>query len=239
MKLRRFLNKHKAVTVVTGMYLMVLALGVGPASSDEAPARAVLEQMAQVSRSLTSLRAELVQVKSYPQLGLSDPPERGVLYFERKSEKGSQVRFEILEPVRRIVTVKDGSYVFYQPKIKQAIVGKLEENEGSQRASFVSYLLGDLSSAEKDYSVESLGEESLNGKETIHLRLSAKPDSEGMYKQIDLWVDTEIWFPIRQVFTELNHNLTTFEMESIELNVEIEPSLFELKLPPDVDRVRG
>ena len=92
-------------------------------AQDESSVEAVLERMSGTYQSIESLGAELHQVKSYPQLGLTDPPEKGVLYIKRKAKKELRIRLEMLEPEQRIVTVKDGRYMLYQPKIKQAIEG--------------------------------------------------------------------------------------------------------------------
>jgi putative ABC transport system ATP-binding protein len=66
-------------------------------------------------------QGRLEQVKSYPQLGIDDPVEKGFLYFE-----AGKMRLEVQEPEVRILVVKDGKYVLYQPRIRQAISGRVE-----------------------------------------------------------------------------------------------------------------
>ena len=220
--------------------IMTAAVLAGSAISEELPAHeSVLAEMALASKALTTLQAELVQVKSYPQLSLSDPTERGHIYVERGGKKGTRLRLEIVEPTPRFVAIKDGEYVFYQPKIKQALIGKLGAEAGEGRAGFLSYLLGDLTSAEEDFDIRSLGEELIDGKQTARLRLSAKPGSESPYLQIDLWVQRGLWLPVRQELTELNRSVTRIELKNISINEKLDESVFELELPRDVDRVRG
>ena len=69
---------------------------------------------------LESLEAELEQVKAYPQLGLTDPPENGVLYVKRKAGDDLSVRLEMQKPEHRIVTVKDGHLVIDGVEAKAA-----------------------------------------------------------------------------------------------------------------------
>jgi len=219
--------------------LAVLPAFAAAAGADESAIEPILERMAEASRALATLEAEFVQVKSYPQLSLSDPPERGHLSVERGGKEGIRLRLEIVEPEPRFVALKDGEYVFYQPKIKQALIGKLGAAAGEGKAGFLSYLLGDLTAAEEDFDIRSLGEELIDGKPTVRLRLSAKPGSGSPYLQIDLWVQRDLWLPVRQELTELNRSITRIELKNISINEKLDESVFELELPRDVDRVRG
>ncbi len=200
----------------------------------------VLERMAAAYGSVKSLGAELEQVKSYPQLGMTDPPEKGVLHVKRKSANNLLVRLEIQHPEQRIVTVGDGRYMLYQPRIKQAIEGRVDTKaSNSSGTSFMSYFMGDLSGAKKDYDFELVGEEQVGRHQTIHLRLTAMTGGEGYYPQIDLWVDQDLWIPVRQELVEPNRSVTTLEFGDIRINDEINDNVFKIKLPANVERVKG
>jgi outer membrane lipoprotein-sorting protein len=207
---------------------------------DESSVETVLERMSGTHQSIESLGAELHQVKSYPQLGLTDPPERGVLYVKRKAKEELRVRLEMFEPEHRIVIVKDGRYVLYQPGIKQAIEGRVDQKaKSSTGTSFMNYFLGDLSNTMKDYDIVSMGDEQLGERGTVHLRLTAKPGANGYYPQIDLWIDKELWMPVQQEFVEPNRSVTKIRFEGLRLNEEIKDDVFNVNLPKDVERVKG
>lgn len=229
------------VRLAIGLVLMFGGRGAVASDATSVEADEILERMAIAYQSLKSMGAELEQVKSYPQLGLTDPAERGQVHFKRKGAGRHLLRLEIQEPEQRIVTVReDGSYLLYQPKIKQAIEGKVDRNAGGRSGtSFMSYFLGDLSSAKKDYEIASLGTQMVGRHHTVRLRLTAKPDGQGYYRQIDLWVDTELWVPVQQELVEPNRSVTKLMFSGIHINQEIKDSLFTVKLPPDVERVRG
>lgn len=213
---------------------------VGSAVAGEPPTReSVLAEMAVASKALTTLEAELVQVKSYPQLSIVDPEESGLLYVERTEKGGTRLLLSILSPEPRSIGLDNGEYVFYQPKIKQALIGKVGVEGRAGRASFLGYLLGDLGAAEKDFDIRILGEEVLDGKQTVVLRLSAKPEGESPYSRIDLWVRRDLWLPACQELTEPNHSVTRIELKNIVINEDIDEGVFELELPHDVERVRG
>jgi len=221
------------------MTTIVALFSAGSGISEELPPRSVLAEMASASSALTTLEAELVQVKSYPQLSIVDPEEKGHLYVERTEKKGTRLLLTIVAPEPRSLVLDDGEYVFYQPKIKQALIGKLGTEAGQGKMGFLRYLLGDLTAAEKDFDILSLGEELVDGNETVRLRLSAKPGSESPYLRIDLWVRRDLWLPVRQELTELNRSVTRIELKNMSINEKIDDRVFRLELPRDVERVRG
>ena len=215
------------------LWLICPFVSAGSQSSPEP----ILKRMAEAYRSLQTLRADLTQVKSYPQLGLTDPPEEGRLFIKRK-KNDMRVRLEIGEPESRIVTVDNDKYMLYQPKIQQVIEGAVQPGK-SGGASFVRYFLGDLSQAQQDYDIVSEGEEELEGHHTAHLRLTAKPGGQAFYPRIDLWVDTTLWIPIRQLLIEPNQSEIRLSFDDIRINGPVEDNVFKIDLPPGVERIKG
>jgi outer membrane lipoprotein-sorting protein len=233
-------KKNSVWKVAAGCAAVSLMLVVNPVWAVEPSVEEVLERMSGTYQTIESLGAELHQVKSYPQLGMTDPPETGVLFIKRKAQEELLVRLEMKEPERRIVTVKDGRYTLYQPKIKQAIVGRVDRKaKSSTGTSFMNYFLGDLSTAMKDYDIVSMGDEEIGGNGTVHLRLTAKSGGNGYYPQIDLWIDKELWIPVQQEFVEPNRSITKIRFEGLRLNEEMKDKLFDIDLPKDVERVKG
>lgn len=237
---RKIVSVNKWKTAVALAAASLVLSGTSALARDEASVETVLKRMSGTYQSIESLGAELHQVKSYPQLGLTDPPERGVLYVKRKAKEGLLVRLEMLEPEQRIVTVRDGRYMLYQPKIKQAIEGSVDQKAGSGAGtSFMNYFLGDLSNAMKDYDIVSMGDERIGERGTVHLRLTAKPGGRGYYPRIDLWIDKELWMPVQQEFVEPNRSVTKIRFEGLRFNEEMKNDLFHVNLPKDVERVKG
>lgn len=214
-----------------------LSLLVGTNPDDLA---AILEKMTRANQQMVTLAAALEQQKSYPQLGIEDPTERGEFALKRKSGGKLLVRVAIREPEARIVTLDGRQFLLYQPRIKQAIEGTVDTGGGGRAGtSFVTYFLGGLSPTGRDYDLAALGQVSLGGRKTSHLRLTPKAGAQVLYRQIDLWVDQELWMPIQQEFTEYNQSRTTLRFQNLRLNQDLPDSHFIQKLPPGVERVRG
>jgi outer membrane lipoprotein-sorting protein len=193
----------------------------------------ILERMRIAQADLETLKARIEQVKTYPQLGIDDPVEKGFLYFQP-----GKMRLEIQEPEIRILVVKDGKYVLYQPRIKQAIFGKLE-GQGT-KGHFTGLLTGSAESfreLEESYSVSNLGEETLDGRSVHHLAFHAKPGVPVYCREIELFIDTALFLPVRQKCLETNQSEITMTLADIERNSPLEKGLFEVEIPEGVERI--
>jgi outer membrane lipoprotein-sorting protein len=189
--------------------------------------------MSAASRNLITLKAVLVQEKSYPQLGMTDPPEKGTLLVKRA---GRRLRMRLdFENEPRTLVIDGSRYLYYQPRLKQAFLGDLEKLPSGGGGGFLRYLLGDLSTQD-EYRVE-LGEPLRDG--TIHLKLEPLRAEDVFYQRVELFVDPRLWLPWRQELVEANRNVTRIRLECPTIDLPLEDDLFELELPPDVKRLRN
>ncbi len=225
------------LTKVAALPFLVILLG---AAADPSSPGVVLARMRQAQSNLTTLVAELRQVKSYPQLGIEDPAERGYFYLEHSKNGDTKVKMEIREPEMRILTVRGGEYLLYQPRIKQAVEGKLRG--GGKKAMFSGILTGSpaaMGALEEDYHADSLGLVQLGERSVNQLRFVARQDARVYCQQIDLWIDTTLWLPVQQSCHEANQSVITFTLEDIRLNVPLAKGTFEVEIPSDVERLRN
>ena len=196
------------------MMLTLILLPLAALALDPTSPEVVLARMRQAQSSVTSLTARLEQTKSYPQLGIEDPPERGTFTMARTKGGTTRVRMEIQEPETRILTVADGKYLLYQPRIKQAVEGKL--SGGGKKGLFSGILTGSegaLVELERDYRVESVGETVVSEANVIELRFTARANAVVYCQRIDLWVDTTSWLAVQQSCHQANQSVITFTLD--------------------------
>jgi outer membrane lipoprotein-sorting protein len=232
------------MNVVVGASVAAVLLGVSPSRGRGTPEASatvtpILERMTQAVRQMQTLRAALSQEKFYAQLGLKDPPEKGVLYMKRKGERQVHLRIEINVPEKRIITVRDDRFMLYQPRINQVIEGVIDRGSLRAAAGFLAYLFNGLAQAAEDYEIVLAGHETIEGRRLSHLVLTPKPNRRGVYRRVDLWVDNQLWLPTVQKIVEANRDETLLKLEDVKLNVSLPDSLFVQKLPPGVQRVKG
>ncbi len=210
--------------------LIAFVLGFAPAV--DSPER-ILERMRVAQAGLESLKARVEQVKSYPQLGIEDPVEKGVLYFQP-----GRIRLEIQEPEIRILAVKDDKYVLYQPRIRQAILGKVEGR--GTKGLFPGLLTGSKESfqeLEKSYEASDLGEKALDARNVHHLSFRGKPGVSVYCQEIELFIDTTLLLPVRQKCREANESEITLTLSDIERNTPLPKDVFEVEIPKGVERI--
>lgn len=206
------------------------------AAADSLPPEAVLTRMRQAQADVETLTARLEQIKSYPQLGIDDPAERGRFTMVRGSDGATRVRMEIREPETRVLVLAEGRYLLYQPRIKQAVEGELAS--GGTKGLFSGILTGSeqaLGELERDYVVQTVSESA----GAVELRFTAREGASVYCQRIDLWVDLARWLPVKQSCHEANQSVITFELDDIELDVPLGKNVFDVDLPADVEKVRG
>jgi outer membrane lipoprotein-sorting protein len=217
---------------MTMLWFWIASLFLAGLSADSP--QQILQRMRAAQEDLDSLKARVEQVKSYPQLGIDDPVERGFLYFEP-----GKVRLEIQEPEVRILAVKDGKYVLYQPRIRQAILGKLE-GQGT-KGLFPGLLTGSPESfveLEKSYEAQDLGEKTIDDVRAHHLSFDARSGVAVYCQKIELFIDAALMLPVRQKCREANQSEITLTLSEIERNVPLAKDLFEIEIPEGVEKIQ-
>ncbi|MBI4469119.1 MAG: outer membrane lipoprotein carrier protein LolA [Acidobacteria bacterium] len=225
--------------VVTALSLLTTS-GAAPAS-DQITVASVLDRMSKSFSGMRSMRASLSQEKRYTQLGVSDPVEQGTLFVKKRNDRDIRLRLEINFPEKRIITVKGNRYQLFQPAINQVIEGAVDKHSATAKAAggFFSYLFGGVSKAAEDYHITAVGEETIGRRRAIHLKLTPLAGRKSLYRQVDLWVDPELWLPTQQQFIEVNRDETVIQLFDIKTNVPVDDGLFNQKVPPNAHRVRG
>jgi outer membrane lipoprotein-sorting protein len=214
------------------LILALLSSILAPAPAADGHQR-VLERLRAEQANLRTLKARIEQAKSYPQLGIEDPVEKGVLYFQP-----GKMRLEIKEPEVRILVVKEGKYLLYQPRIRQAISGRVE-GQGT-KGLFPGLLTGSpdaFRELEESYSASDRGEETLDQRRVHHLTFRALPGVQVYCQQIELFIDASLLLPVRQDCREANQSEITLTVSDIERNLPLDESLFEVRIPDGVERI--
>jgi outer membrane lipoprotein-sorting protein len=220
--------------------VLVLALAfAGVATADPRSAEIVLQRMKARQAALTSLQARIEQVKTYPQLGIEAPPERGRLSLRRR-RTGTSVRMEIEEPERRILVVKEGRYLLYQPRIRQVMEGAVQDS--SAKSLFSGVLTGSpeaMTELERSYSIGSDEPSELSGRKVHRLRFDARPGAAVYCQRIEIFVDDRTFLPLGQSCREANDSVVTFSLSDVETDIELDDDLFEVAIPEGVERLKG
>lgn len=198
----------------------------------------ILKRMEEHRAALKTLRGDVMMVKNNPQLGVQDTTEGNMIYLPGKSQNDMYIRINWTKPSVEQLAVIKGEYTLFTPRLKQAIVGKVDGAKNSAGASnALSFMSMSKAQLKANYDVKYLGEEALkNGAKTWHLLLT--PKAVGKYKSAELWVDGN-GMPVQAKIVENNNDSTSILLTNLRKNETISAKVFTIDLPKGTNKVKG
>lgn len=219
-----------------------LMFGFGVFSAAETRAQGnipneILKRMEAHRQSLTSLQANVMMDKFNSQIDEHDVTEGTTMYLPAKG-RDALVRIDWMRPLQETLSVVNKQYVLYQPRLKQAFVGKVDskskETKGTNALSFMSMSKEQLKA---NYTFQYLGEEKVSGGVvTWHMRLMPKIASN--YQYAEIWVDGN-GMPVQAKIVENNNDSTTVLLSNLQKNVTLNAKGFKITLPKDTKIIKA
>jgi outer membrane lipoprotein-sorting protein len=214
----------------------VASYGVLAQGKDEIELQRIFNQMDAAGKTFKNFKARFLQKKYTAILKEFDTPETGEFYYARDKNGSPLLRQEAVSPGRKILTVEGNKAVFYQPDIKQAQIANL----GNYKNIVDCLAIGigqSPAKLEKDFAFSYQGSESINGEACSVLVLKPKSAKiAARFASVTLWVKKSAWILKQQKFLEPNGDYTLLTFSEEKLNTKLLKSLFEQKLPKDVDK---
>jgi outer membrane lipoprotein-sorting protein len=195
-----------------------------------ADAAAVLKQLEDAGRGLTTMKARFHETKVL------------VLLDEKSEAKGTvllqvpgRFRWNYESPQESVTLVKDGRFSRYLPRAKQVFRGQAK-GEADLLVGFGPGAAG----LGKKYQVTLAGEEAVAGAPAfiLDLKPQASQAASALFTGIRLWVDKARHIPVQTQLTEPTGDYTVVRFEGVELNGRLPPGAFDLALPKDVVEVK-
>ncbi len=212
---------------------LILPLLLGSASASGLTKDQVLDRLDQRAAGLQSLEMAIAVKNWTDLLEEFDRGEKGRLYLDRRSGKTS-IRRQIDEPATSVLVVKDGEATMYRPRIKEAVRYKLDKR-GDGLGNLLFAFGSDRDNLEKNFEVHLIGRETIGEANTYVLELTPLSEKHrAQFAKFVLWLDPEIWVPVRQTIHQPNRDYQVTEFSDIRINQKIEKSRFDLKIPKDV-----
>src|SRR5215510_5610063 len=228
------------LTPILGAALLVIALVATPLRPTNAQAGLVSSLYTRMQRNqqtLKSLSADISMDKYNAQIGDSDKFYGTVKYIPIGG-KSAFVRVEWTIPQHEILTVANGAYVLYRPRLNQAIVGLTNTIKGDQQTGVLALLNMSPTQLKARFGdPEDMRDETLwGGVATTHFK--AVPKTAASYNYIEVWVDSS-GMPVQTKMVEKNNDSTTVRLTNVEKNQSIPKTEFDLKLDSSVKKVKG
>ena len=198
----------------------------------------VLQQLETTGKAFRSFSARFSQKKYTSVLREFDTPESGEFRYARARDGSALLRQEVTKPAVRILTIRGGSAVIYQPALKQAQVANLGKNR--DKAEYLALGLGQSpGKLRESFDLELLGTETLGSASCWMLLLKPKNrEAAAYFSSITLWIRKSSGVPIQQKLQEPNGDYLLVSFTGEKLNKPIPESTFEQKLPAGVEILR-
>ncbi len=200
--------------------------------------RGIAERMENNYRTLSSLRANVIMVKTNGQIGTSDVSVGSTNFLPKSGKHVMYVRIDWSKPtVESMVSIGE-NYKLYRPRLGVVIEGKASSKKMS-RFDDGAFAFMSMSKAElqNNYSVSYVGQEDIkDGTPTWHIMMT--PKIKTSYKSTDLWIDLS-GMPRQTKVSEWNGDTTTVLLTEIEKNIVLDVSIFNLRLPQGTKIIKG
>ncbi len=222
-----------AVLVLTSM----LAVSPAPASAQSAGlVSSVLNRLEKNRASLKSLRSGISMQKYNSQLGVADNYSGTVLYLPGAGRNAS-VRIEWNKPQHEILSVQNGKYVLFRPRLNTAYTGASSKAPKTAGGIMDLMYMSRQQLEAKFQPVQDVREETLwGGVSTIHLTLV--PKGNAGYKYAEVWIDNS-GMPVQSKIVEKNDDATTMRLLAIEKNAKISNDDIGVKLDSNVKIIKS
>jgi outer membrane lipoprotein-sorting protein len=214
------------------------ALVSQPQGSAEAALGTVLKQMEALGKTFQSFQAQFSQKKYTSVLKEFDTPDSGEFYYARAKDGSALLRQETMKPGKRVLTIKGGQAVIYQPTMNQAQIVNLGKNK--DKAEYLALGLGQSPGKLKEtFEISYAGSEKIAGADSSIIVLKPRNAAAAAYfSSITLWIKKLNGVPIQQKLQEPNGDYLLVSFSQEKLNPAIPPSRFEQKLPPNAEILR-
>jgi outer membrane lipoprotein-sorting protein len=199
----------------------------------------ILNKMDRNRRSLSSLRAALTMQKYNAQLRDYEMANGEMVYIAGQGAN-AKVKVEWARPARELLSVLDGQYTLYRPRLNQALVGSTKSAKGSAKVSGVLGFSMNMTGAQakNQFNIELAGEGTLydGGPHVWMLKLT--PKGGASYQFAEVWVD-DGGMPVQTRVTEKNGDSTLVRLGNIQRNARVTPEDIKIQLPAGVKIVKS
>jgi outer membrane lipoprotein-sorting protein len=146
--------------------------------------------------------------------------------------KPNQVRWEYVEPERKVFVITENMYVAYYPALKRAEEVPIKKFIGKRLFRFIG-LGQSIDDLGKYYEIRLAPQSDI--KETHLLLLSPrKKRIRDRVAEMKIWVDGATFLPRQLQYIESDGDSTLLAFQDIRVNVEVATNRFHIDLPKDV-----
>jgi outer membrane lipoprotein-sorting protein len=198
----------------------------------------IYTRMQRNQASLKSLRANISMQKYNSQLHDADDYKGMIFYIPGPGgSRASMLRLEWTSPQHETLTVANGGYQLYRPRLGTVVEGRTGGIKGKDNDVLALLNMSAAQLKTRFGDPEDVREETLwGGVWTQHMKVT--PKTAASYKYIELWIDRD-GMPVQTKMVEHNDDSTTVRLSNVERNQQISNDQFKQNFDSNVKHVKG
>ena len=153
---------------------------------------------------------------------------RGQFFYNRPN----QVRWEYLEPDRKVFVITEDMYIAYYPALKRAEEVPIKKFVGKRLFRFIG-LGQSIDDLGKYYEIRLAPQSDIKDTHLL-LLIPRKKRVRDRVAEMKIWVDTSTFLPRQLQYVESDGDSTLLTFHDVRTNVEVAAARFRLELPKDV-----
>ncbi len=207
-------------------------------TAERAKLDTILKRMERASRSFRSFVADITTTKYTAILETFEPPENGKFFYKRADDGTALIRWEIVGPGERTLTIQNDEALLYQPKIRSAQKYRLGQHK--DKAEYLALGIGQSpTDLQETFTVTYRGSENVRGTSCSVLELKPKdPKAAAMFSSITVWIADSTGVSTRMKLQGTFEDYLLVDFSNEQLNERIDDSRFRQNLPDNVDMVQ-
>jgi outer membrane lipoprotein-sorting protein len=235
----RFFCMQPVTQIVGAVFVLSLCLAIstfGQQVKEDRELQPILDRLDSVAKNFHTFSAKFTQ-KHYTAVlkEFSVTPDTGEFYYARMKDGSVRMRHEIMNPGKRILTIKGDTLTVYRPAIKEAQVASREKMR-----DIVEYLalgIGQSSAKLREkFKISYKGTESIdNVKCAILVFVPKDAKTASNLTSVTIWLKESTATPARYKFEEPSEDYLLIGFSAEKVNANIPNSKFEQKLPGGTD----
>lgn len=207
----------RKISFVLGILIVVATFVFGMDVKD------IIKKVQKKYDKIENFKATFEKVDTFHLTG-TQSKTKGMLYVKN----GKKYRFETEDQL----IISDGKTVWTYNRINnQVLIDKVRKNSGALLPKDI------LFKYPKTHYATLLGKEKMNGKKVYIVKLDPKEDSHGYFSSIKIWVEDHSWNIIKIEITDLNGNISLFNLSNIDTKSKLSDDLFHFTPSPEMNVV--
>lgn len=200
--------------------------------------RELYNRMGANQKTLKSLKSK-VQLERYnAQLKDKETTQQGTVLYIPAKGRSANVRIDWTAPQQETLSVVNGKYLLYRPRLEQVIEGKTSEVQKKDAGSGLQFINMSPQELKQNFDAKYLGTELIANGAISAYKLKLTPKKPMQYNYAEVWVTAE-GMPTQVKMYEKNGDWTNVLLYEIQKNAAIKIDQVKFNPPRNVKVIKG